>query len=371
MDVNSATVASYAYDPNVTYGGKIGNMTSKTEGATTYNFSYAAEHIHAPTNLGYDKNGNSIGGGGDLYWFDVENRLSQINAWTWTPMMTTYLYDGSGGMVRRNAAPYLYPDQAEKDVFVDGIYQERSIGCAAASSYTKYYSALGRVIASRTGTIGGSSSLSFYAADRLGSTSTLISGADGSIESTIKYWPFGSVRSTTNSVPERAYTGQQQEPIASSNLGLYYYKARFYSTGIGRFISADPTGDTLNRYSYVSNNPLRFTDPSGLDAAIFCGTGNRCESGGDADNFRSWVIQYWKQREGIFAGMEDSAFALLIYVLANGWGYEQTLAAFHVAFIDTTGSLKEDGRLAAAERSPWYDDGLEHWQNVFWDKVRQ
>ena len=79
--------------------------------------------------------------------------------------------------------------------------------------------------------------------------------------------------------------------------GLYYYNARYYDPTIGRFISADPfvqwsngfdvasntltvnalpqknapkatTGSpvnsqTLNRYSYVINNPLRFTDPWG------------------------------------------------------------------------------------------------------------
>lgn len=37
-----------------------------------------------------------------------------------------------------------------KDTFVDGIYEEQSIGCGAATTVTKYYMAFGRVIASRT-----------------------------------------------------------------------------------------------------------------------------------------------------------------------------------------------------------------------------
>ena len=47
-------------------------------------------------------------------------------------------------------------------------------------------------------------------------------------------------------------------------MGLYNYKARFYSTTTGRFVSADTlaVGD-LNRYTYVRNNPLRYDDPSG------------------------------------------------------------------------------------------------------------
>ena len=52
-------------------------------------------------------------------------------------------------------------------------------------------------------------------------------------------------------------------------LGLYYYNARYYAPGLGRFISADtivpdPTNpQSLNRYTYVLNSPLKFIDPSG------------------------------------------------------------------------------------------------------------
>jgi RHS repeat-associated protein len=49
---------------------------------------------------------------------------------------------------------------------------------------------------------------------------------------------------------------------------LYYYRARFYNTRSGRFISEDPIGLSagVNFYAYLQNNPLRFTDPLGLDA---------------------------------------------------------------------------------------------------------
>ncbi len=54
-----------------------------------------------------------------------------------------------------------------------------------------------------------------------------------------------------------------------SGLGLMYYGARFYDGALGRFIQPDAIvpspGDpqALNRYSYVLNNPLRYTDPTG------------------------------------------------------------------------------------------------------------
>jgi RHS repeat-associated protein len=64
-------------------------------------------------------------------------------------------------------------------------------------------------------------------------------------------------------------------------LGLIYMNARYYVPSLGRFASADtlvpdPTNpQQFNRYAYVLNNPLRFTDPTGhvcydpvLDTAV-------------------------------------------------------------------------------------------------------
>jgi RHS repeat-associated protein len=63
---------------------------------------------------------------------------------------------------------------------------------------------------------------------------------------------------------DKLYTGQQIEPGGDPAFGLYNYKARFYSTFTGQFVSADTSArDGFNRYSYVSDNPLRLTDPSG------------------------------------------------------------------------------------------------------------
>jgi len=64
---------------------------------------------------------------------------------------------------------------------------------------------------------------------------------------------------------EVSYTGQNYDVEA----GLYYYNSRYYNPQLGRFIQPDtmipdPTNlQAYNRYSYVSNNPLKYTDPSG------------------------------------------------------------------------------------------------------------
>jgi RHS repeat-associated protein len=81
-----------------------------------------------------------------------------------------------------------------------------------------------------------------------------------------RYLPYGRWRTEpTADLTDRGYTGHKH----NDDLGLIYMNARYYLPGIGRFISADtlvpdPTNpQQFNRYTYVLNNPLRYTDPTG------------------------------------------------------------------------------------------------------------
>ncbi|MBV6401912.1 MAG: hypothetical protein CNIPEHKO_02215 [Anaerolineales bacterium] len=62
--------------------------------------------------------------------------------------------------------------------------------------------------------------------------------------------------------------------VEGAGLGIYHYQSRFYSPKLGRFLSADSlvpnpfNPQDYNRYSYVRNNPVRYTDPSGHRACI-------------------------------------------------------------------------------------------------------
>jgi RHS repeat-associated protein len=110
----------------------------------------------------------------------------------------------------------------------------------------------------------------------LGSSSVLVNSSNGVVPgSTARYYPFGAYRTTpSQTITDRQFTGHQH----NDDLGLIYMNARFYVPDIGRFASPDPIipGENdpqlWNRFSYVRNAPLNYTDPSGH---VLCPIGER------------------------------------------------------------------------------------------------
>ncbi|PIY72134.1 hypothetical protein COY87_02570, partial [Candidatus Roizmanbacteria bacterium CG_4_10_14_0_8_um_filter_33_9] len=103
--------------------------------------------------------------------------------------------------------------------------------------------------------------LSYIHSDHLGSTA-MVTDSEGNIISRQNYYPYGETRARepeNQSAVERQYTGQVSDQDAT---GLYYYNARYYSPQIALFTQAD-VSEGINRYAYVSGNPIKFVDPSG------------------------------------------------------------------------------------------------------------
>ena len=122
----------------------------------------------------------------------------------------------------------------------------------------------------------------YYHADHLSSTQLVtdengcvvtdengcvVTDENGCVVTMVDYEPFGA--GETGGDPEKyLFTGKEKD---SSQ--LYYYGARYYDPELGRFLTRDPEPGTLvnpqslNRYVYCLNNPLRYKDIWGLSAS--------------------------------------------------------------------------------------------------------
>ena len=105
----------------------------------------------------------------------------------------------------------------------------------------------------------------YYHYDALGSVVAL-SDSNGDTVQTYEYSVYGQVAAEDPNFLTNPYmfTGRRFD----LETGLYYYRARYYNPHIGRFMQTDPVGygAGMNWYAYCGNNPLAYTDPSGLGA---------------------------------------------------------------------------------------------------------
>jgi len=98
--------------------------------------------------------------------------------------------------------------------------------------------------------------------DALGSV-ILATDATQATVSSYSYDAYGNTTQVGTNDNSQQYTGRENDAT-----GLYYYRARYYSPAMGRFISQDPIGwaaGQTNGYGYVGGNPVGYTDPRGTN----------------------------------------------------------------------------------------------------------
>ena len=205
------------------------------------------------TSLTYDANGNLTSDGVRSYIWDARNQLVSI---TGPGLTASFQYDAFGRRTRKTV------NGTTTEFLYDGlnVVQEASGGMPIASLLTglgidEYFI--------RTAANGSQILL----CDALGSTLGLLD-ANGVLQTEYTYEPFGATTATgAASTNPFQYTGRENDAT-----GLYYYRARYYSPTLRRFISEDPlgfAGGDINLYAYALSSPTNFTDPLGLsvDAA--------------------------------------------------------------------------------------------------------
>lgn len=130
----------------------------------------------------------------------------------------------------------------------------------------------------------------FYLTDALQSVVRL-TDATGKVIGVNEMDAFGNLVQHATEIPNPfAFTSREYD----ADLGIYYYRARFYDPLLGRFLSPDrypPSIDSpasLNRYAYVLNAPTRYTDPLGLsEGMVFVDTSDPGSSSGSFSSSRS------------------------------------------------------------------------------------
>lgn len=207
-----------------------------------------------------DNNGNTTGktdaSGTTQYSRDYENRLTSVNLAGGGTV--TFKYDPFGRRIQKSGPSgttnYVY-DGANIAAEVDNTG-------AALAHYAQDLGIDEPLAMQRSG------ALSFYSADGLGSMTSLTTGT-GAVADTFRYDTFGNLASSTgNIVNPYRYTAREYD----EDSGLNYYRARYYDSQVGRFISEDPIkfDGGISFYAYVQNNPANLIDPTGLAPGCGC-----------------------------------------------------------------------------------------------------
>jgi RHS repeat-associated protein len=140
--------------------------------------------------------------------------------------------------------------------------------------------------------------LSYLLGDHIGSSS-VTTDANGVKTASALYKAFGETRfSSGNLGTDYKFTGQREE----ASLGIYYFNARWMDPSLGRFTSPDtivPTStqgtQAWDRYGFVNNNPVRYTDPTGHQRIADTDesqNNNQCDNSvADCDHSKCWDRQ--------------------------------------------------------------------------------
>ena len=275
-DIISVTYLTALRHERYRYDG-VGNRLSETinQGGSLTSTSIYDEHkdllMHnGRTGFVYDALGNLIEKGSD-YSYDSANNRTTVNPTT--ADYRRYTYDLFGRMTQVRA---LGADNTVV-LLAEYVYDFRGMRIAKrkGTQITRYdLDEAGRNLeiqedqGSRTTAwigqkplaVQDSGGTSWYVTDHQGTTA-MMTDENGKILWEDAANPFGIPAGSRGTVQSGVlFTGKIFDPDAD----MYYFNARWYNPETGRFASEDPARDGINWYAYVGNNPLKYTDPTGL-----------------------------------------------------------------------------------------------------------
>jgi len=307
--LESAGVAATGRDLTFTYDDH-GNLLSKLSDVsgdldvTSYNYPTSTKpHRLASVTIGgvsntlsYDSAGNitqyNAASGDDTFIdYDRSSRVTKItvgaSAGTGTPTARDEFWYGPDG--QRFLRKATWDDSGTQKTswtlyLLGGVFEEVHPEHDSGISYRQRVlvtdTVSHRYVKSPTSSW---SNIDYFHRDHLGSITAKTTDA-GVVHAEVDFDPFGRQREATwdsdvtatllntLAAQEDSFTGRGFTDHEMLNrTGFVHMNGRVYDSRIGRFIQPDPivgdptSGENYNRYAYVLNSPLSFTDPSGLD----------------------------------------------------------------------------------------------------------
>ena len=253
----------YSYD-------RYGNRRSELPLAGTASMPFNQLLIDPSTNqitsagFAYDAAGNMTADGQFNYTFNAADEVTSVAPLGGGTAVGTYTYDAGGLRVVKNGTVYVYSGSKV-------IAEYPSGGLASSPSAEHIYAGRKRIATVTAGAI------TYHLPDHL--SSRIEVAANGSPVRTYGHYPFGATWYESGSTDKFKFTSYEFD----SESGLHYAQARLQSSRIGRFLGVDPlpgrraNPQSLNRYAYVTNDPISLVDPTGEDGEDDCGPFENCD----------------------------------------------------------------------------------------------
>jgi RHS repeat-associated protein len=252
----SSITATYGYDLNGSLISTSGTIYPASGASVTFSRTLTYTSFNTPATIAHTQGASSYS---YTYTYSVEHeRVRLVTVRPDDTLTSIYLHPGGKGAL-------LY----EKEI-------RQSDGRVEHKHYVTGGSGLVGVFVTKTSySAGEGPQMRYYHRDHLGSIA-VITNPTGAVLERLSYEAYGE-RRNANGTPQnraspligvttdRGYTGHEH----LDELNLIHMNGRVYDPALGRFMTADVLVDGAgnlqgyNRYSYVSNNPLMYTDPSG------------------------------------------------------------------------------------------------------------
>jgi len=283
---------------NYTYGA-VGNFRSKSDFSSTAPSAYSYVGGSCGGGPNAVKSVALAGGGSRTYCYDANGNLRTDTGGFSArydhdnlPIElarglenTRLMYGADGEKIRQSTL-----DNARRHVYVDGTF-EQVFTQSRGNEWKTYFGDFAVV----TRTPSGSRTVEYLLKDRLGSVDS-VANSQGFLVDTRAHDPFGKPRqgnwadipgaprfsAASMGITPRGFT--QHEHLNS--VEIIHMNGRAFDYSLGRFLSVDPiiqfptNSQSLNPYSYLQNNPLWGTDPTGYFGCAASRIKSSCDKAG-------------------------------------------------------------------------------------------